>query len=168
MNYGTRGFTETSTSVVSRADISTEQDPNERRLRPLGLGWHWLWFLPLCAVVLSAVERHTIIYAVAILKLGWERWSWGALFSPSADFCLTVVVASVVWPLVGLGSVALLVAGRQRWRYSVLLIFGIFLLPFITEALMWGSFPFTFNGQGNPILRMIPFIPWPIGNYQEY
>lgn len=143
-------------------------DLNEQPPRRLGLGWHWLWFLPLCVVVLSAVERHTVIFAFAIFKLGWERWSWGALFSPSALFCLHVIAASVIWPVFGLGSVALLVAARQPCRYSLLLMVGIFLLPFVSEALIWGSFPFTFDHNGVGRLRMIPFIPWPSGDYGEY
>jgi hypothetical protein len=48
---------------------------------------------PFAWTVLSAIERHTVTYAFAILKLGWQRWSWGALFSPSALFCLHVIVA---------------------------------------------------------------------------
>jgi hypothetical protein len=113
------------------------QDVSEQLQRRLGLGWHWLWFLPLCVIVLSVVERHAVAYAFAILKVGWERWTWGSLFSPSADFCVRVIIASVVWPVLGLGGVALLVAGRQQWRYLLLLIIGIFLIPFITDALIW-------------------------------
>src|SRR5215470_8185849 len=109
--------------MVSEANVSAE-DPSNRRV---GLGWHWLWFLPICVLVLALVERHTITYAFAILKLGWQRWSWGVLFSPSAFFCLHVIAASVIWPIFGLVSVALLVATRRPWRYSLLLILGIFL-----------------------------------------
>ncbi len=143
------------------------QDRSEQRQRRLGLGWHWFWFLPLCVIVLSLVERHTVIYAFAILKVGWQRWTWGSLFSPSADFCVLVIIASVVWPVLGLGGVAVLVAARQRWRYSALLILGIFLIPFMTDALIWGSFPFIFDDAGVARLRMIPFIPWPSGRYGE-
>ena len=140
------------------------------------LGWHWLWFLPLCVMVLSLVERHTVTYGFALLKLGYQRWSWGIFFSPSALFCLHVLAASVSLPLVGLLCVALVaknqsdwnLMARQRWLYSVLLIIGIFLLPFMAEVLMWGSFPFTFDSQGFSRLRMIPFIPWPSGDFGEY
>jgi hypothetical protein len=141
--------------------------PSGQRQRRLGLGWHWLWFLPLCVVVLSLVEWHMIHYALAFLKLGWQRWTWGSLISPSADFCVTVMAASVVLPVFGLVFVAVLVAARQRWRYLVLLIVGIFLLPFITDTFMWGSFPFIFDDAGVARLRMIPFIPWPSGRYLE-
>jgi len=146
--------------------VSTE-DPSAQRQRRLGLGWHWLWFLPLCVGVLSVVERHTVAYAFAILKLGWQRWTWGSLFSPSADFCIIVIVASVLWPVIGLGIVAMLVADRRQWRYLVLLIIGIFLIPFATDALFWGSFPFIFDDAGVARLRMIPFIPWPSGQFGE-
>ncbi len=149
--------------------MSTQDPSEQRRLRRLSLGWHWLWFLPFCVVVVSLVERHTVTYAFAVLKLGWQRWSWGGVLSPSAFFCLIVVLASVIWPVLGLGFVALLVAARQRWRYSVLLIVvGIFLLPFIADALMWGSFPFTFDDEGVARLRMIPFVPWPSAHFGEY
>jgi hypothetical protein len=150
--------------MASEANIGTE----DLSRRWLGLGWHWLWFLPICVLMLALVERHTITYAFAILTLGWQRWSWGALFSPSALFCLHVVAASVLYPIFGLVSVVLLISARQPWRYSLLLILGIFVLPFIAEALMWGSFPFTFDDQGIARLRMIPFIPWPTGHYGEY
>jgi hypothetical protein len=78
------------------------------------------------------------------------------------------MAASVIWPLCALWSVALLVRGKKPWRYALLLILGIFLLPFATEALMWGSFPFTFDSHGTGRLRMIPFVPWPSAGYGEY
>jgi hypothetical protein len=143
-------------------------------LSKTGLGWHWLWFLPLCAVVLSLIERHLVTYAFAIVKLGYQRWSWGALLSLSADFCLSLILISVRWPLLGLLFLAFLVkAGNQlkasqRWVYSVLLIGGISVSPLVVEVLVWGSFPFIIDGQGISRLRMIPFIPWPSGHYGEY
>lgn len=157
--------------MVLPANMRTEASPSEQRLC-----WHWVWFLPLCVMVLSLVERHTVTYGFAILKLGYERWSWGIFLSPSAHFCLQVLAASISLPLLGLVFVAFVVKNpadwnlkaRQRWLYSVLLIVGIFLLPFIAEALMWGSFPFTFDDQGVSRLRMIPFIPWPSADFGEY
>ena len=137
------------------------------RLRWLGLGWHWLWLVPLCVVVLWVVEGHTLTYAFAILRLGWRRWTWGGLLSPSTGFCLIVMLASVIWPVLGLGGIAALITAKQRWYYFLLLIVGIFLIPFITDALMWGSFPFIFDDAGVARLRMIPFLPWPSGHYGE-
>jgi hypothetical protein len=138
------------------------------------LGWHWLWFVPLCVVVLLVVEWHTVTYAFTILKLGYQRWSWGALFSPSAYFCLGIIETSVDWPIRGLWLITVLIKSanelkaRQRLLYSVLLIVGIFLLPFIVEALIWGSFPFVIDDQGISRLRLFPFIPWPWGRFGEY
>ena len=149
--------------------MSAQDSPGTQRL-----GWHWLWFLPLCGIVLLVVERHTVGLAFAILKLGYQRWSWGGLFSPSAYFCLSVLWLSVAGPLVGLSYIAALVKSpnelkaRQRWLHSVLLVVGIFLLPFITDALMWGSFPFNIDDQGVSRLRLIPFIPWPSSAFGEY
>jgi hypothetical protein len=136
--------------------------------RRLGLGWHWLWFIPFCMMALLLVESHTVSYALRIIMLGWQRWSFAALFSPSAAFCLTMIVASIVWPLLGLWFVALRVATRQSWLYSVLLIMGIFVLPLVTDALIWGSFPFSSDINGVGHLRMIPFFPWPSSPLNEY
>ena len=149
--------------------MSARDSPSTQRL-----GWHWLWFLPLCAMVLFVVERHTVGLAFTILKLGYQRWSWGGLFSPSAYFCLSLLWLSVAGPLVGLSYIATLVKSpnelkaRKRWLHSVLLVVGIFLLPFITDALMWGSFPFNIDDQGVSRLRLIPFIPWPSSAFGEY
>ncbi len=68
--------------------------------------------------------------AALLTPLSWprsaaQRWSWGGLLSPSTAFCLGVISASVVGPVLGLWSVALLAETRQPWRYSVLLILGI-------------------------------------------
>jgi hypothetical protein len=132
------------------------------------LDWHWLWFLPLCIIVLAVVERHTVDFALAIIYLFWRRWLWSVLLSPSAAFCLTVVTASVVLPLLGLVVVALIVGGGRRPLYSIFVIVGIFLLPVITDAFVWGSFLLTFDNEGKGRLRMIPFVPWPSGRFGEY
>ncbi|MGJ4900175.1 hypothetical protein ACQR0V_01305 [Bradyrhizobium sp. HKCCYLS2058] len=133
--------------------------------RGLRLGWHWLWFVPLCVIVLAFVERHTVSHAFLLIKLGWHRWTWGALISPSA---LGVIATSIIWPLYGLAVVAFLVTVRQPWRWVVLMIAGVLLLPFVTDLLTWGSFPFIFDNTGSARLRMIPFLPWPSGAYGEY
>jgi hypothetical protein len=142
------------------------------RTRPTRARLHWLYFVPLCAAVLLLVESHTVRYAFLILKLGYQRWTWGALISPSAAFCLAVVVASVLLPLQGLAVVYGIVTSelkvKQRTLYSVLVIVAIFVMPFVAEALLWGSFPFIFDDEGVSRLRMIPFIPWPSGHYGEY
>lgn len=64
--------------------------------------WHLLWLIPVCVLVFLFVEQHTIPLAWQILKLAKERWVWAVLFSPSAYFCCTVMVASVTWPYQGL------------------------------------------------------------------
>lgn len=136
------------------------------------LGWHWLWFAPLAVVILLFVERHTIRFAFVVLELGYRRWDWAAFISPSAAFCLTVVVLSVYWPIFGLRAVKQLIKyrelnARQRWIYTGLPVIGIFLLPFLTDTLIWGSFPFIIDNDGYQRLRMIPFLPWPSGRYLE-
>jgi hypothetical protein len=132
------------------------------------LGWHWLWFVPLCVLVLLLVERHTILFGFVALKLAWQRWSWGVVISPSADFCLSVIGFSVIFPLYGLGTIGLLVAARQQWRWVLLMTALMLLLPIVTDLLIWGSFPLTFDNEGVARLRMIPFIPWPSGAFGEF
>src|ERR1041384_2947206 len=70
------------------------------------IGWHWVWFLPYCLLVLLVVERHTVSYALTLLSLGYKRWLWVALLSPSAYFCLSVMLASITSPLYGLWFMA--------------------------------------------------------------
>jgi hypothetical protein len=138
------------------------------------LGWHWLWFIPLCLLVLLVVELHAVHLVLAALKLGRQRWDWGGLFSPSAWLCANILWFSVVAPLVGLAAIAFLVKSRnefntkQRWLYSVLLVIVIFVFPFVTDALISGSFPFIIDDDGVSRLRMIPFIPWPSGDVGTY
>jgi hypothetical protein len=77
---------------------------------------------------------------------------------------------SVVFPLYGLGIVGFLVAGRAvisiRHLLAMLLFIAVILLfPIVTDFLIWGSFPLTYDNEGVARLRMIPFIPWPTGGY---
>lgn len=135
------------------------------------LGWNWLWFLPLCVAVLFLVEGHTIPFAWQLFKLAHKRWSWAALISPSAYFCLIVIVASVFWPLQALALIADTVKSdnpRGRWLRAVVFALLIFCVPVITDALLWGSFPFTLGSDGASRLRMIPFIPWPSGKFLAF
>jgi hypothetical protein len=118
-------------------------------------------------LILLVVERHTAKLAIAILELGWHRWTWGALVSPSAAFCLAVVASSVIWPIYALVFIGW--ASRQRqWRYATAIVVAVFLLPFVTDFLIWGAFPFTFDSDGVSRVRLIPFIPWPSGQIGEY
>ncbi len=134
--------------------------------------WHWLWFGPLCALTLLMSEGHTLPYAVRVFQLGWQRWFWGALLSPSADFCWTVVIFSVVAPILGLffavSSMFSTSGSRRRYLQSVLILAAVLLLPFLTDALIWGSFPFTIDNEGVHRLRMIPFFPWPDAPFGQY
>jgi hypothetical protein len=144
-------------------------DPERRKL-----SWNWLWFLPLCLAVVFLVEGHTVPYAFRTLKLAYRRWSWAGLISPSAYFCFCVLVASVWWPLQGLVYVSVVVTADdkarvgKRYLYAFLLAAAILLLPFLTDALIWGSFPFTIDNEGVWRIRMVPFIPWPDGHYGEF
>lgn len=136
--------------------------------RWLGLGLHWLWFAPFCLLVILLVERHTVVYGFFALKLAWQRWSWAVWFSPSWAFCLGVISFSATFPLFGIGAIGALVASRQQWRWIILLAAVILSFPIVTDFLIWGSFPLTFDNEGVARLRIIPFIPWPSGSYEEF
>jgi hypothetical protein len=117
------------------------------------------------------VEGHTAPNAFRLLKLGYQRWLWGALFSPSAFFCLGIMAGSVLWPIQLLMFTSATVTTDdvpRRHIYAVLLIAAIFVLPFVTDFLIWGSFPFNIDNDGVSRLRMFPFIPWPSGQFGEY
>jgi hypothetical protein len=137
--------------------------------------WNWFWFGPLTAWVLALVEWHAGRYAILALRLWWDRWDWGALLSPSGDFCIAVVMTSVLLPIGGvIGVTAFLfdrntVTNRQtRVVRALVILAAIFLLPFVTDALIWGSFPLTFDEHGNGRLRLIPFLPWPDRPYGQF
>jgi hypothetical protein len=52
----------------------------------------------------------------------------------------------------------------QPWKRIfpvLLLLLLITVLPFITDTLIWGTFPLTYDAQGVGRLRLIPFLPWP-------
>jgi hypothetical protein len=78
------------------------------------LGWHWLWFGPICVAMLY-------------------RWSWGALLSPSAFFCLIVMATSIFWPIQGLALTASFVTADdempRRHLIAALLVAAVFVLP---------------------------------------
>jgi hypothetical protein len=112
-------------------------------------------------------ERHTVVYGFVTLKLFWQRCPWGALISPSAAFCFAVVISSIIWPLYGLAAVAFL-AMAKRWLCVIVMAVALLLFPLVTDILIWGSFPFTYDNAGVAQLRMIPFIPWPSGDYGEF
>ncbi|MFZ0591971.1 MAG: hypothetical protein WAM39_16015 [Bryobacteraceae bacterium] len=103
------------------------------------LGWHWVWFLPLCLAVLFIVEGHTVPYVLRLFALAYHRWSWGALFSPSAYFCSVAAGASLILPIQGLVFVSKIVTSsfeitnRQRATYSIVIVFVVFLLPALTD-----------------------------------
>jgi hypothetical protein len=138
------------------------------------LGWNRLWFLPLCIAVLVVVELYQIIFDLTALGVATRRWSWSVLISPSAYFCITVMFEGLYLPIRALMLTSVTVtthdasisAGR-RYLYAALLAGAIFLIPFVTQALVWGSFPFGVDNDRNIRLRMIPFIPWPEGHFGD-
>ena len=137
--------------------------------------WRWIWYGPLLAFVLIGVEYHVIRYAWAVARLAWTRWDfWGGLTSPSADFCWSMVIASILLPpyLLNLATMLMFdpevdfgVAPTHHRKLAIMAVAGALLLPLLTDFLIWGSFPFTFDSRGVGRLRLIPFLPWPDGPY---
>ena len=135
------------------------------------MGWNWLWFAPLCALVLVVVERHTVQHGLVLCRLAYQRWSWAALVSPSADFCWCVIVFSVYFPIYSIRVLMSLIAAdelKRRYVYICSLVVIVFLFPFLVDAITWGSFPFNIDNEGVHRLRLFPFIPWPEGPYGDY
>jgi hypothetical protein len=138
--------------------------------------WNWIWLAPVLAAVLLFVEHHTISNGVIVAEVGWHRWSWGALVSPSAYLCEATLIGSVLVPLQGaFMAVAMLysqntktASSSRRYVRALILILIVLLLPFITDTIIWGSFPFIFDAEGTGRLRLIPFIPWPAAPYGTY
>ena len=137
------------------------------------IGWNWFWFAPLSLFLLYFVETHTIPFAVITLKLFINRWDWGGLISPSAWICLSSIIASITYPFYGvffawasLGSGSK--TAKERYIKAVVALFIVAILPAITDTLIWGSFPFTFDAAGIGRLRIIPFLPWPTGGYMAF
>ena len=108
-----------------------------------------------------------LAYAWVVANLAIHRWSWGGLLSPSAAFCFSITLYSVFFPLQGmmLAMSALTADVRYRTLITLGVLLLIFVSPLITDTLIWGSFPFTYDSEGIGRLRFIPFVPWPSGGY---
>lgn len=59
-------------------------------------------------------------------------------------------------------------ARAKRCALVVALVLLALVIPFITDAIVWGSFPFNIDNNGVARLRLIPFIPWPEGKFGDY
>lgn len=135
-------------------------------------GLNWLWFLSTAVFVLLFTESHTTRLALMTFALALHRWKWAALLSPSAWFCSSVMLCSVFLPL-QLSAGALITfrnseLSQSRYIGVILLLLIILVLPFATDTLIWGSFPFNIDNAGNGRLRLIPFVPWPQGGYMAF
>ena len=82
------------------------------------------------------------------------------------------MAVSICWPIQGLALTASFVtaddAVPRRYLVAILLVAAVFVLPLLTDFLTWGSFPFNIDNDGVSRLRMIPFMPWPSGQFGEY
>jgi hypothetical protein len=134
-----------------------------------GIGWNAIWFVPAALYVLAATEWHVCRFAWMIVKLTLKRWHWIGIIDPSADLCFAVTVLSVTLPVQAVLSAGDWLADRTKARTRLLsvimLLFFVLALPLITDTLIWGSFPFTYDNAGYGRIRFIPFVPWPSGGY---
>jgi len=81
------------------------------------------------------------------------------------------MMASVFLPIQAMLVTAQLVVDDEianRRLYAAMIIVAVLLLPFVTDALIWGSFPLIIDQHGLYRIRMIPFFPWPDGHYNEF
>lgn len=95
--------------MVSQANVTTQDASNHR------LGWHWVWFLPLCVLILSLVERHTVIYAFELLKIGPSALVMGCLF-----LTFSVLLSSCDGRFSYLAAVCIVVCCPPRQRKKAL------------------------------------------------
>lgn len=137
------------------------------------VGWNWLWFGPVCLIILYFVELHTVHLAVLTVRLVARRWSWVGLLSPSTYCYFGTVLTSVSFPFRALWFAKASLSSNQitaKHRYILVgaAVVSVILLPLITDTLIWGSFPFQFDDSGVGRLRLIPFVPWPSGGYMTF
>jgi hypothetical protein len=134
--------------------------------------WHWAWLIPVSLFVLVTPLQHTIPYAWRIIQLYFHRWNWVALVSPSNALCLATLFTSVAAPVQGVLAAFALASDRGKDSKRFFVILGIWMLvlvlPFVTDTIIWGSFPFNFDADGIQHLRLIPFFPWPNAPYGQY
>ena len=134
-----------------------------------GIGYHWIWFGFLAALVLLYTEQHAVAFNLIVLKALRQRWNWGGLFSPSAYLCYSAMLYSFVlpiqWVVLAKGILQHRALAPRRVLFAAGLLLLVLLVPLITDTVIWGSFPFTYDTAGVGRLRLIPFIPWPTGGY---
>lgn len=118
-------------------------------------------------------EGHAIHLGRMVGGVAIKRWSWGVLLSPSAAICLSAILASFIVPIQGLALVVGFLfertpSYRSRFKPVIAVALFVLLLPFVTDTVIWGSFPLTIDSAGWHRLRMIPFFPWPAGGYMTF
>lgn len=136
------------------------------------IGWHALWFVPLALFSLFMTEHHTISLAWTLTKLLIVRWHWFGLMTPCFYLVIGTLWESIIWPVQGLLLGMAILGEQSRGRARIVIAMAcvvlVLALPFVTDTLLWGSFPFTFDKQGYGRIRFIPFVPWPSGGYGAY
>ena len=130
------------------------------------MGWNLIWYVPLCLAVLFVLWSN-LHFDWVVFRTARARWVWAALLSPSAALCFSSLIANLLLPF----QLVLLIPGlfdpgepdvySKRYRYALMAIVGIFVIPLLVEAVVWGSFPFNYDPDGTGRLRLIPFVPWP-------
>lgn len=134
-----------------------------------GIGWHWLWFGPLCVVVLWFFETYAVAHALQVTTLFFHRWNWLVLFSLATEFFSAAVMASVQVPPAGLMLIYWRLKGRNlSLGFVIATLVGVVGSLFLTDFVIWTSFPLPVDANGLGHVRMIPFLPWPDGPFGTF
>jgi hypothetical protein len=172
------GFAPFSPQSKAEGDVSKEglqtpaSDPSTSNPPGQFSRLHWVWLVPVSLLVLVASLLHTVPYAWQVIQLYLHRWSWGALVSPANAVCLSTLFISIAAPITGVFAAFALASNGGPDRRRIVGTLGIWILvlvlPLVTDAVIWGSFPFAFDANGVQHLRLIPFFPWPNAPYGQY
>ncbi len=159
--------------AASDLDFQSSRRKTGRTPKSFRIWWRWLWFAPLSLFLLFFVETHTIQFGLVVIRLAIKRWTWGGLISPSAYICMSAIIASILYPVYGLIFALASLSDdaeqtKQRYLRAALAISIVIILPLVSDALIWGSFPFAIDAAGLHRLRIIPFFPWPSGGYGAF
>jgi hypothetical protein len=151
-------------SAAERFAVANEENPGRGKM-----GLNWLWYAPLVIWVCVYYGMDNSIHAYRNFRTIFQfPHYWVLLFSPSAYLFAFASLLNVWTPTVMAFMIPMYFTAemsdalyKKRYRWAVLTIFGVIASGMITAAIIWGSFPFEVSPDGELVMRMIPFLPWP-------